>query len=49
MKDCAAVMIVRCALAKHCDAVITYEGEPPESLENLLQGATSILEEARKE
>lgn len=48
MKDCAAVMIISCALAKYCDAVISYEGEAPEPFENLLAAAAEALNEARK-
>ncbi len=49
MKDCAAVMIVSCALAKHCDAVISYEGDEPEPLEKMLEATAGILEDARGE
>jgi len=47
MKDCAAVMIVSCALAKESDAVVTYEGDPPEPLESLIEGTRGVVEDAR--
>lgn len=49
MKDCASVMIVSCALAKDFEAVISYEGEPPEPLDAMLQAAREVIEEARAE
>jgi hypothetical protein len=49
MQDCASAMIVSCALAKDFGAVISYEGEPAEPLEKLLDAARSILEEAMNE
>ncbi len=49
MKDCAAVMIVSCALAKNCDAVISYEGDDPDSLETMMESTAGILEKARGE
>lgn len=49
MKDCAAAMIVSCALAKDFDAVISYEGEPPESIDSLIENTKSIIVEAAKE
>lgn len=49
MKDCAAVMIVSCALARDFGAVISYEGEPPEPLESLLQATPQIIAEAKVE
>ena len=49
MKDCASVMIVSCALAKDFGAIISYEGEPPEPLESLLQGAHGVVQDAAKE
>lgn len=49
MKDCAAVMMVSCALAKNCDAVISYGGDAPDSLEKMMEATTDILAEARKE
>lgn len=49
MKDCASVMVVSCALVKDFGAVVTYEGEPPEPLEALLESTKSILAEAANE
>ena len=49
MKDCAAVMIVSCALAKNCDAVISYEGDQPEPLAKMLEATAEILADARGE
>jgi hypothetical protein len=43
MKDLACVMIVSCALAKDFDAVVSYEGEPPLSLDNMLEATQGIL------
>ncbi|TYC61237.1 hypothetical protein ETQ85_04035 [Zoogloea oleivorans] len=49
MKDCASVLIVSCALAKDFGAVISYEGEPPEPFENLLEATREAIAEAKKE
>ncbi len=49
MKDCAVVMVVSCALAKDAGAIVSYEGEPPEPLENLVEGAKGVVEDARAE
>jgi hypothetical protein len=49
MKDCAAVMIASCALAKSFGAVITYEGEDPEPLEKLIENTVSVIVEAMNE
>ncbi len=49
MKDCAAVMVVSCALAKDAGAIVSYEGDPPEPLENLVEGAKGVVEDARAE
>jgi len=49
MKDCAAIMIVSCALAKNCDALISYEGEDPESLEKMIELTAGIVKEVRGE
>jgi hypothetical protein len=49
MKDCAAVMIVSCALAKDADAVVSYEGDEPEPLERMIEGTHGVLEDARNE
>ena len=46
MKDCAAVMVASCALAKSFDAVISYEGEDPEPLEKLISDTQQIIQEA---
>jgi hypothetical protein len=47
MKDLACVLIVSCALIKDFDAVVSYEGEPPESLEKLLSEIPGVLAEAK--
>ena len=47
MKDCAAAMIVSCALVKLCDAVISYEGEPPEPPSKMLEATNEIVIAAR--
>ncbi|MGW8393485.1 hypothetical protein [Pseudoduganella sp. HUAS MS19] len=49
MKDCAAALIVSCALAKLCDAVISYEGEPPEPFNKMLEATKEIVAGARNE
>jgi hypothetical protein len=49
MKDCACVMIVSCALATDFGAIVTYEGEPPESIEAMLENTRSIIADAAKE
>lgn len=49
MKDCASVLIVSCALAKDFGAVISYEGEPPEPFENLLEATREAVANAKKE
>ena len=49
MKDCAAAMIVSCALAKDYRAVISYEGEPPQALDELLQATYGIIEASKRE
>ncbi len=49
MKDCAAAMIVSCALAKDFGAVITYEGETPTPLERLLADTKDIIKDAMSE
>jgi hypothetical protein len=45
MQDLACVMIVCSALARDFDALVSYEGEPPEPLETLLAAAREALEE----
>jgi len=49
MKDCASVMIVSAALAKDFGAIISYEGDAPEPVERLLEGARNVLAEAMGE
>ena len=49
MKDCAAAMIASCAFAKDFGAVVSYEGEPPESVEKLFNEARGILPDAMNE
>jgi len=49
MKDCAAVMIASTALAKGFDAVISYEGEKPDSIEKQIESTNAIIAEAKKE
>ena len=49
MKDCAAAMIVSCALATDFGAVISYEGEEPETMDSLKDGVLVVLAEAKKE
>lgn len=45
MKDLACVMIVSCALARDFDAIVSYQGEPPEPFEKMLTSTKGILEE----
>lgn len=45
MKDFACVMIVSCALAKDFGAIISYEGEEPESLTEILSETQEILQQ----
>ena len=47
-KDYAAVLIICCALAKSADAVISYEGEAPETLDNLLDAVDDAIHRAEK-
>lgn len=49
MNDLACAMIVSCALAKDFGAVISYEGNPPESLEAMLASARDVLQEVEGE
>jgi len=49
MKDCAAVMIVSCALQKDFGAVISYEGEEPQALEDALAALPEIIAEAMQQ
>ena len=47
MVECASVMIASYALAKHFDAVVSYEGEDPYSdLNVFLNDTNSIIKEA---
>ncbi len=43
--ECAIALILSYSLAKEFAAVVSYEGEPPSSVESLLADAHSILEE----
>lgn len=47
MKDLACVMIVSCALMKDFDSVVSYEGEPPESLDRMLSVVPEVLADAK--
>lgn len=49
MKDLACAMIVSTALAKYFDAIISYEGDEPESIEELLEGTAEAIELAMNE
>lgn len=49
MKDLACVMIVSCALTKDFDAVVSYEGEPPDSLDSMLEVTQGVLKDAKSE
>lgn len=49
LKDCAAVMVVSCALSQDFGAIASYEGDEPEPLDAMLEGARSVVEDARKE
>lgn len=46
MKDLACVMIVSCALAKDFGAVISFEGDPPEPLDAMLDSTRKIVADA---
>lgn len=43
MRDCACVMIVSCALSKSFDAIVSYEGNDPDHLEDLLRSTRDIV------
>lgn len=43
MKDCAAVMIASCALMQYFGAIISYEGDEPLSIEELIAGAYETI------
>lgn len=47
MKDLACVLIVSCALIRDFGAIVSYEGEAPEPLENLLAAVREVLAEER--
>jgi hypothetical protein len=49
MKDLACVLIVSCALIKDYESVVSYEGEPPEPLENLLSEIPKVLIDAQQQ
>jgi hypothetical protein len=49
MKDLACVMIVSCALAKDFAAVVSYEGEPPDTVEKMLSSTQEVLRGAAGE
>lgn len=49
IKDCACAMVVSCALVTDFGAVVTYEGEPPDTVETLFANTKSILADAAKE
>jgi hypothetical protein len=46
MKDLACVMIVSCALTKDFGAIVTYEGDDPESLDDMLEATQEIIRDA---
>ena len=45
MKDCASAMIVCAVLVKFSDAVVSFEGGEPETIESLVTGANQIMNE----
>ena len=47
--DCACAMIVSLALAKDFGAIISYEGDDPESVESLREEVKEALREFEKE
>jgi hypothetical protein len=49
LKDLACVMVVSCALTKDFGAVVSYEGEPAEPLESMLEATYGILKDAADE
>jgi hypothetical protein len=49
MKDLACVMIVSCALARDSGAVISYEGDDPSPLDELIASTKDILADAAAE
>lgn len=48
-KDCAAALIVACALATDFGAVVSYEGNPPDSAKDMLKEIPSALQQALRE
>jgi len=48
-KDCAAAMIVACALATDFGALVSYEGNPPDSAQDILKEIPAALKEALRE
>lgn len=49
MKDLACAMMVSCALVQDFDAVVSYEGEEPSPLQEMLHTVEVALKEAAKE
>ena len=49
MNDMACAMIVSCALAKDFDAMISYEGEPLVSLDEMIRVANEVIEQGQVE
>jgi hypothetical protein len=49
LKDLACVMIVSCALTKDFDAVVSYQGDPPEPLETMLGTARDVIKDGANE
>lgn len=47
MEDLACTMIVSCALAKDFGAVISYEGDEPGDIADLLSATTELMEELK--
>lgn len=46
MKDLACVMIVSCALTKDFGAVVSYEGDDPEPLDEMIEATREIIRDA---
>jgi hypothetical protein len=49
MKDLACVMIVSCALTKDFGAVVSYEGDAPDSLSEMIAATKQIIIDAANE
>lgn len=47
MEDLACTMIVSCALAKDFGAIISYEGDEPDSFDEMLSSTTEILDDLK--